>query len=404
MLRPNSVEQPPPEQSAASAEVKDGKPAEKPPRRGRWAIVLLVIVALLIGARLAMAPVVRWYVNRTIDQSPMYKGRIGDIHIHLWRGAYSIDDVRLNKITGNVPVPLYAAKRVDFAIQWDALLHGKIVGRVLMDRPELNFVDAPDDSQSQSGGGGPWLKMIRDLFPFKINAAIVKDGSVHFRAYQTKEPVDVYLSHLDAEVQNLTNIRDEVTPLVTTVKAKALAMDQAKFEYEMKMDPFSYYPTFQMAVRLVGLDVTKTNSLVRSYGKFDFERGFFDLVVEMESREGRLDGYVKPLFRHLKILGPADFKEDNILELFWEALVGGVTKLLTNQQRDQFGTKIPITGDVTGTKPDILATIGNVLRNAFIRAYMPRLEGQTQDLGGIEFGPATAINDVPGGEVGGGSP
>ena len=63
-----------------------------------------------------------------------------------------------------------------------------------MDEPELNFVDAPDESSGQSGEGGPWLKMLDDLFPFRINSAIVRNGSVHFRAFQTNPPVDVYLS------------------------------------------------------------------------------------------------------------------------------------------------------------------------------------------------------------------
>ena len=36
--------------------------------------------------------------------------------MHLWRGAYTIDDVRLIKTTGNVPIPLFSAKRVDFAV------------------------------------------------------------------------------------------------------------------------------------------------------------------------------------------------------------------------------------------------------------------------------------------------
>jgi hypothetical protein len=63
-------------------------------------------------------------VNRTIDQSPLYDGEIGDIDVHLWRGAYAIRDIRLDKTTGSVPVPLFACRRVDLAIQWDALLAG----------------------------------------------------------------------------------------------------------------------------------------------------------------------------------------------------------------------------------------------------------------------------------------
>jgi len=173
------------------------------------------------------------------------------VDIHLWRGAYSIREVQISKTTGNVPVPLFAAKRLDFALEWKALLHHKVVGRLLIEEPELNFVDAPSEDETQTGTGGPWLQMIRDLFPFKINSAVIRNGTVHFRAFQTQKPVDVYLSQLDATIDNLGNIRNETTPLVSTVTATALAMDQAKLELKMTLNPFSYRPTFRLVLRLL---------------------------------------------------------------------------------------------------------------------------------------------------------
>jgi hypothetical protein len=44
-----------------------------------------------------------------------------------------------------------------------------------MEEPELNFVDAPSDEEKQTGAGGPWLQMIRKLFPFKINSAVIRN-------------------------------------------------------------------------------------------------------------------------------------------------------------------------------------------------------------------------------------
>ena len=362
--------------------------ARTPTGRGRRVLLrigstLLVFVVLLGIARAILPRVIRGYVNRTIDRNPLYSGEIGDVKIHLWRGAYSIHDVRLNKTTGNVPVPLFASKRVDFSIEWAALMHGRVVGRVVMEQPELNFVDAGDESEAQTGAGGPWLQMIRDLFPFKINSAIIRDGSIHFRGFNSKTPVDVYLSQVMASVDNLTNIRDENNPLVSKVRATALAMDQAKFEYNMTLDPFSYRPTFHMATRVLGLDVTKINDLALAYGKFDFKRGWFDLVVEADAKEGQLSGYAKPLFRNLKVFSlTQDLKEDNVLQFFWQALVGAVTQVFKNQRRDQFGTLIPFSADLSAaTTTDVLATIANVLRNAFVRAYLPRLEPGTVDYG-----------------------
>ena len=42
-------------------------------------------------------------------------------------------------------------------------------------------------------------------------------------------------------------------------------------------------------------------------------------------------------------------------------------KVLQNQPRRQFGTLVPFKGDLTNPRTDLLATLGNVLRNAFIR-------------------------------------
>lgn len=350
-------------------------------------IVLLVLVVGLAIGRAILPRVVRDYVNRTLDLNPLYDGKIGEVKIHLWRGAYSIEDVRIIKTAGSVPVPFFAAKQVDFALEWKALRQGRVVGRVVMDQPEINFVDAPAEGEAQTGGGGPWLLMLKDLFPFKINSAVIHDGAIHFRAYQTAKPVDVYLSKLEATIDNLGNIYDETNPLVSTVHATGLAMDHAKFEYRMTLDPFAYRPTFHMALRLLSLDVTQINDLALAYGKFNFKRGWFDLVVETDVKEGQITGYAKPLFRNLLVFSfRKDLEEDNVFQFFWQALVGGATTVFKNQSRDQFGTLIPFRGDATGdTTTDIIATLGNILRNAFVRAYMPRLEAGQPAVGNLTF-------------------
>ena len=383
---------------ATAADEKSNQPAKPPTRKrgfGRrlfrftvWCVALLILAAVI--ARPFMPRAVLWYVNRTLNRSVLYQGKIGDIDVHLWRGAYTIRNVRILKTTGNIPVPFFSAREVDLAIEWPALLKRKIVGKVSVDEPEVNFVDDPSTGGSETGAGAPWLGIIRDLFPFSINSARVTNGSVHFRTYQKQTPVDVYLSHLSADVNDLTNVNRSVAPLLTTVNVKATAMDQANFEMHIKLDPFSYNPTFHLSLRLLGLDITTTNPLVEAYGGFNVKRGLFDLVIDVDCDEGNLTGYVKPLFRNMVIfdLG-TDIKEDNPLQVFWQAIVGGTSAILTNYQRDQLGTLIPFTGTVKGPQIDFLSTVGNVLRNAFIRAYLPRLEPKMQQDDNLEFGPAS---------------
>ncbi len=371
---------------------------QKPKKKRRWPkfllLALLSLILLASIARLMLPSYVRWYVNRTLDKSPVYQGTIGDIDIHLLNGGYIIHDIEINKTTGNVPVPFFSAKKIDLHLEWASLLHGKLVGQIAMIQPQLNFVDASNESSSQSGSQGPWLEMIRDLFPFKINSCILHNGEIHLRAYDATPPVDVSLNHLEAAIDNLSNIHDDVQPLITTVEASGLAMDTGKFEFHMKLDPFSYKPTFELALRVVGLDVTEINALSRAYGKFDFKHGFFDLVVELDATEGDLTGYVKPLFRNLTILDLSDLQRDNPVEFFWQTLVGVTTELLKNHPRDQLGTLIPLSGSLDAPQSDILTTLGNVLRNAFIRAYLPRFENTAPDATSLHFGPADPTNPI----------
>lgn len=397
--------------SADPAQADDAPREEAKPRKRHrfrhFLMTLFVLAIIAVVIRAFLPSIIVRYVNKTLDQSPMYDGKIDDVDLHIYRGAYTIKNVRLIKTTGSVPVPLFSSDHIDLAISWDALRHGKVVGRVLIERPEVNFVDGPekttgdggdsDNAGDQTGAGGPWLQILTDLFPFKIDRVIVTDGSVHFRTYPVGEkPVDVYISELEASIENLTNIRDEVTPMITTVKATGLAMDSAKFEYQMKLDPFSYKPTFHMMTRLLNLDVTKINDLTRAYGSFDFSHGWFDVVIELDAKEGLLAGYVKPLFRDLKIITQEDIEEDNVIQVFWEALVGGAQELLENQPRDQFGTLIPFRGQVDGPQPNIIDTIGNVLRNAFVRAYLPRLENNeyVPERSGLEFDPPQLTDPI----------
>jgi hypothetical protein len=380
---------------------KPAAPAPTPPKKKRhwlrrFGYALLLLAVVLVGVRLYLPTTITWYVNRTIDRDPIYDGTIGDVELHLWRGAYSIHDIRLNKSIGNVPKPLFHAKSIDLAIEWSSLLKGSVVGTIEIDQPELNFVDGGTEASDQVGSGGPWLAILRDLFPFKINSCEIKNGTVSFTAPTRNPPVEAQITALNAHIDNLGNIENDTKPLVSTVTATGMVYNQAPLEIKMSVDPFSYRPTFQMGLRLIGLDVKKTNDLTRAYGNFDFEHGFFDLVIELDAKEGGLNGYVKPLFRNLRIINlQKDLAENNLLQVFWEALVGGTVKVLSNQPRDQFGTIIPFTGRVDVPQTDILATIGNVLHNAFIRAYLPQLNSNVTRFDGLDFAPGSIVGTGP---------
>ncbi|HEX8877745.1 MAG TPA: DUF748 domain-containing protein [Phycisphaerales bacterium] len=318
---------------------------------------------------------VRDHINDVLAQPADYTGRVEDVDLNLWRGAYSIKGVRIVKSTARLPVPFVDVQRIDISVDWSSLLNGTVRGKLRLDTPQVHFVDGPTPAESQSGAHQPWLAMMRKLFPFRLDKVELVDGEVHFQAFHERPSVDVYLTDLHLTVSNLTNVQNTVDPLLATVTGRAKAMDSGRVELDMRLNPDEYRPTFELAAKLVDMDVTKLNSMARAYGGFDFEGGRFDFVVELTARDGLLDGYAKPLFRDATILGPDDVRKNNPLEFIWQSLAGAVGTVLTNPPRDQFGTRFAIRGDLDDPRTSVLEIVLNTLRNAFVQAYLPNLEG-----------------------------
>jgi hypothetical protein len=94
----------------------------------------------------------------------------------------------------------------------------------------------------------------------------------------------------------------------------------------------------------------------------------------MKADNGKISGYIKPVFDHMQILSlQQDAK--NPIKLVWEGLLEGVGRLLRNQPKDRFATKVPLTGDLKDPQGAVFVTIGNVFKNAFIQVFNERVEG-----------------------------
>lgn len=341
--------------------------------------IIVIIVALLVGLRVALPYLVKWYVNKTIDEMPEYDGRIGDVDMKLWRGAYEIESIDIIKTDGDVPVPFFSSKRVEFSVEWRAIFQGALVGEIEFDSPVINFVNGPSKEDQQAGVDKPWLDMIKKLFPLDINRFAVNNGSVHFRDFSSKPKVDLEVDRIKMVATNLTNSSKLSRTLVATIGMSARTFKESDLRIDARLDPSTDKATFDLNLKLEPVSLTKLNDFSRAYGGFDFEKGTLALAMELASADGKLTGYVKPLLDDVAVI---DLKEDvkNPLKLAWEGLIGGVTRLFRNQPKDRLATKIPISGTLNNTKVGVFPALGNILKNAFIGAF----KGDVENVIGLE--------------------
>ena len=146
-------------------------------------------------------------------------------------------------------------------------------------------------------------------------------------------------------------------------------------------------------MKLDRVDLPALNESLRAYANVDVGRGTFQLVAEMAGKDGGFQGYVKPFFENLDF---KNLKDENkgIVAQIWEKLVAGVVVLVKNKSRDQVATRIPFEGKFGDAKVGLFATVMNLFRHGFIKAFNPTIEGSVKTDNVLPNGKSADGNDV----------
>jgi hypothetical protein len=353
--------------------------------RSKVLIILGVVVALLVAARLAAPSFVLAYVNKTLQGLDGFTGHVADIDLSLWRGAYVIKGVEIEKTTKKEPIPFVSLERADISVQWGPLLHGNIVGEIELLAPKLNLVaeksaepKAEDQVEKREkdklarGEETSWQTQVKQLVPLDINRIAISDGEFHYRDPYSTPKVDVPVTRIHGEITNLTNSEKLSKDMVAHAKFSAAALG-GRIDLSGGMDPYAERPTFNLEAEAEELHFTKLNDFLKAYANVDAEQGTLSIYSEVDSRGGKFKGYVKPITRDLQILKWNKEKEGFFGKL-WEGVVEVVKDIAENSEKDQVATRVPFSGDISSPSADTFEALLQVLNNAFIEALRRGLE------------------------------
>ncbi len=340
---------------------------------------LLGLALLLLALQLALPYLIRDYLNQQLADMGEYRGQIADIDLAWWRGAYRINGLRIEKIDGKLPVPLLDAPGIDIAVSWHSLWYEHaIVARLIFERPELNFVDGGKNQQdSQTGEGVDWRAQLGKLLPFTLDEMRVVDGTVTFHNFTSKPPVNIAANSVNASLYNLTNVANSEGSRVARFEGNAQLLGHAPLEAAATFDPFKNFEDFDFRLRATDIQLKSLNDFASAYGTFDFNAGTGDVVIEASAENGQLSGYIKPLLRDVDVFNwqqDVEAEDKGFFRSIWEALVGGGETVLKNQDKNQFATRIELSGSLKQQNVSGFQAFLGILRNAFIKAFSSQFE------------------------------
>lgn len=190
---------------------------------------------------------------------------------------------------------------------------------------------------------------------------------------QTRPPgYRLFLADATIDVRNISN---QPNAGMGGINVTGAFMGSGKTQLEAAFFPRRSNPGIDMKLEIEQTDMRAMNDLFRAYGDFDVMRGQFSFYTEMHIKDGKVDGYIKPLFANIDVYDRRQDKDKALFQQLYEGLVGGIGTLLENR-RDQVATQAEVKGEATSPKLSTWEVVVNLVRNAFFKAILPGFDAQ----------------------------
>jgi hypothetical protein len=210
----------------------------------------------------------------------------------------------------------------------------------------------------------------RDVL-LKARRVSVNGATLGFVNEQVSPKYRVFLADTNLVVENFSNHRTEGT---ATAEFTARFMGSGATRARATFRPEINGPDFDLDARIENTDMRAMNDLLRAHAKFDVVSGVFSVFSEVKVKNGRIAGYVKPLFRDLDVYAAGQDEDKSLGQKIKEKAVDLAGKVLRNRPRDEIATVAPFEGPLQNPKASTWETLIGLVQNAFFKAILPGFE------------------------------
>ncbi|WP_233843679.1 DUF748 domain-containing protein [Dyella sp. 2HG41-7] len=340
-----------------------------------WPFVCVALV--LVSIRLLLPGWIRHHLDDRIDSMGSYHGSMAEVDLHLWRGSYTIRNLRIDKIGAPANQPFLDAPRTEIAVSYAEALRGRLRGHVDFYDATVNFIDGKSESEQQLGKGVNWSNELNILIPAELDSINIHNGTVTFRNVVSSPNVDLTMVNVNATITNLSASQSESGERMATLHGTATVLRDAPLETQATFDPTNRFGNFHYQIRITQIQLVRANALARAYSGLDFAGGTGDFTMDLKATNGQLDGYAKPIFKDLKLFSwKKDVQQEKKgpIKLLYEAAAQGAVSLLKGPTNDTLVTNVPISGRIGDSEFGKPQAIFNVVHDSFLHAYESQLE------------------------------
>jgi len=240
---------------------------------------------------------------------------------------------------------------------------------------EIDYVHTARTAEAEMKRAGEIGKAVKEAprseMLLRVDRLRLDRCTVGMENRNAARPYRVFLADVDLRIDNLSN---RFSQGAADAELRGKFMGSGPTLVNARFRPEKDGPDFDLRVKIEDTRLTDMNDLFRAYGKFDAAEGAFSFYSELQIRNDRISGYIKPFFRNMKVYDKRSDREKIFFRRLYEMLVGGVARLLENPHRDEVAAKADVSGPVDKPRISSWEIVGNLVRNAFFKTILPGFE------------------------------
>ncbi len=247
------------------------------------------------------------------------------------------------------------------------------VDNATVDGVVLGYLHTPSTQQAEARRVKETGKQIekqnnRPAVDINVGEFDITRSSFSYTDKTTNPNYRLFIDNTDLALKNLSNHQNH-GPADLTLRGKFMGSGDTQVAGTFLAS--QHGPAFNLKVAILNTDLPSMNDILRAYGRFDVAAGECSVFLEAAIKEGKIDGYVKPMFANLKVYDYQKDKGTGVLHQAKELAIDGASHLFKNSSTRQVATDIDLTGRLTSPNTSTWQAIVQVLRNAFIEAIIP---------------------------------
>jgi YihY family inner membrane protein len=206
----------------------------------------------------------------------------------------------------------------------------------------------------------------------RIDQGKIEQSEFGFVNHATNPHYRIFLTAMDVDLENWSNQLSEGTALV---RMKALFMGRGATHISGAFRPETKSPDFDLSVKILNTEVKAMNHLLQAYGGEDVASGVFSVFSEIRVKNGKVEGYLKPLFKDVTAYDPEQDRDKGLLHKMIEKTINVLSTVLKNRPRGEVATKADLSGPIDNPRASTWEVVVNLVQNAFFKAILPGFEG-----------------------------